>query len=88
MMPAEQLPPLNARLLERYVQARIDAMLMRLVSLYWSGQEVSLMHHYGTLGAIAEMKALVADAERSQRKDGDEVKTVSGPDYGRRSTRG
>ena len=81
----EQLPPINARLLERYVQARIDGMLTRLVALYWSGQEVSLMHHYGTLGAIAELKAMVGDAERSQRKESDEVKTVIGPDYGRRS---
>lgn len=83
----ESLPPLNARLLERYVQARIDQMIQRLVALYWSGQEVSLMHHYGTLGAIAELKGLVADAERSQRTDAEEVRVVSGPEYGRR-TRG
>lgn len=86
-MATEALPPLNARLLERYVQARIDGMLTRLVALYWSGQEVSLMHHYGTLGAMAELKALVADAERSQRTANEEVTTVIGPEYGRR-TRG
>ena len=80
----ELLPPLNARLLERYVQARIDQMLSRLVPRYWSA-EVTMQELFGTLGAIAELKALVADAERSQRKDSDEVKTVSGPDYGRRN---
>jgi hypothetical protein len=86
-MPADALPPLNARLLERYVQARIDAMLARLVPKYW-GAEVTPQELYGMLGAIAELKALVADAERNQRKDSDEVKTVTGPDYGRRHGRG
>lgn len=87
-MADASLPPLNARLLERYVQARIDGMLTRLVALYWSGQEVPLMHHYGTLGAIAELKALVADAERSQRTGAEEVTTVTGPEYGRRRSYG
>lgn len=84
---ADALPPINARLLERYVQARIDRMLDRLIPKYW-GSEVTMQELYGTLGAIAELKALVADAERSQRKDSDEVKTVTGPDYGRRTTHG
>lgn len=83
-MPADALPPINARLLERYVQARIDAMLQRLVPRYWSA-EVTHLEMYGLLGAIAELKALVADAERSQRTDADEVRVVSGPEYGRRS---
>ena len=81
---ADALPPLNARLLERYVQARIDAMLTRLVPRYWSGQEVLPLELYGMLGAIAELKGLVADAERSQRKDSEEITTVTGPEYGRR----
>lgn len=86
-MPADALPPINARLLERYVQARIDRMLDRLIPRYWSA-EVTTQELYGMLGAVAELKALVADAERSQRKDGDEVKTLAGPDYGRRHTHG
>lgn len=84
---AEALPPLNARLLERYVQARIDRMLDRLIPKYW-GSEVTMQELYGTLGAIAELHALVADAERSQRKDGEEIKMAAGPDYGRRHTHG
>lgn len=80
----DQLPPLNARLLERYVQARIDRMLERLIPRYWAA-EVTHLELYGMLGALAELKALVADAERSQRKESDEIKTVTGPDYGRRS---
>jgi len=37
---------------------------------------------------VAELKALVADAERSQRKDDGEIKLAAGPDYGRRHTHG
>lgn len=84
---ADALPPLNARLLERYVQARIDAMLQRLVPRYWAA-EVTHLELYGMIGAVAELKALVADAERSQRKDDGEIKLAAGPDYGRRHTHG
>lgn len=80
---AESLPPLNAPLLARYVDARIQRMLDRLVPRYWSA-EVTHLELYGLLGAVAELRALVADAERSQRAPGDEVKVVTGPDYGRR----
>lgn len=82
-MPADALPPINARLLERYVDARIARMLDRLIPKYW-GAEVTQLELYGMIGAIAELKALVDDAERSQRTDGDEVKMAAGPDYGRR----
>jgi hypothetical protein len=81
---AESLPPLNAPLLARYVEARIQRMLDRLVPRYWSA-EVTHLELYGLLGAVAELKALVTDAERSMRGPGDEVKSVTGPDYGRRS---
>ena len=63
---ADALPPLPAHRLEPYVQARIQAILARLIPRYWAN-EVSMQELYGAIGAIAELHALLSDVQRQQR---------------------
>ena len=73
----EPLPPLNARLLERYVEARIARCLIGSSRSYWvgGGDAHGTLWHAGR--DCRTERALVADAERAQRKDGEEIKMVS-----------
>ena len=63
----ELLPALPVQRVAPYVQARIQAILDRLIPRYWA-HEVSTQELYGALGAIAELQALLADIDRQQRQ--------------------
>ena len=85
---ADALPPLNTRVLERYIDARIEKILGRLVSGY-RDQSLTDDLLYGAVGAISELGWLLDDARRIQQQQGqDEIRLVTGNDYGRRPPHG
>lgn len=79
----DALPPLPGHRLEPYVQARIQAILDRLIPRYWS-HEVTTQELYGAIGAIAELHALLADVQRQQRQSEQVPHDQHGTRYERR----
>lgn len=61
------LPPIPVHRVAPYVEARIQAILDRLIPRYWS-HEVTRQELYGAIGAIAELHALLSDVQRQQRQ--------------------
>lgn len=80
---AEPLPPIPVHRVEPYVQARIQAILDRLIPRYWS-HEVTTQELYGAIGAIAELHALLADVQRQQRQSEPMPRDSHGITYERR----
>jgi len=82
-MATDPLPPIPVHRVEPYVQARIRAILDRLIPRYWS-HEVTTQELYGALGAIAELHALLADIQRQQRQGEQGPRDAHGITYERR----
>lgn len=80
---ADALPPLPVHRLAPYVEARIQGILERLIPRYWA-HEVQAHELYGAIGAIAELHALLADVQRSQRQREAEPRDQHGIVYERR----
>jgi hypothetical protein len=78
----EALPPVPVHRVEPYVQARIQAILDRLIPRYWS-HEVTTQELYGAIGAIAELHALLSDIHRQQRQSDHQTRDAHGIVYER-----
>lgn len=79
----DALPPLPVHRLAPYVEARIQAILDRLIPRYWA-HEVTSQELYGAIGAIAELHALLVDVKREQRSREAEPRDQHGTLYERR----
>lgn len=79
----EPLPLIPVHRVEPYVEARIQAILARLIPRYWA-HEVTEQELYGAIGAIAELHALLADVQRQQRQSDQSPHDSRGIVYERR----